>query len=122
MIFRKVETPQPKADPDATPAPVHGIILNERMAKIGTTYRSKPEVFYDIAGGMIEDTDMHYATSKLSFDVDTDDSDYDSKTQLVSGEDVQAAASGDLGKMLLKQRMARLSQAGHRGDTFDEMK
>ena len=123
VIFRKVEMPQPKQDPDVMAAPVHGIILNERMAKIGTTYQSKPEVFYDIGGDLNDDIDMHYETSKLSLDVDTDtDSDYDSKTHLVSGEELQAAPSGDLGRMLLKQRMARLSQAGHRGDTFDELK
>ena len=93
---------------------VHGVTLNENMAKIRSTYRSSGDVFYDIADGWADQAGMPYASSKLSVDVDAA---YDSQTQLMmADEDISHCQSGDVATMLLQQRMGRLKSVAEEQD------
>ena len=105
MIFRKVEMSRPQENVNGAPV-IHGVMLNERMAKIGSTLHSTDDVFYDIADGSADESSMQHASSKIALDLDGDGI-YDSKTQLMAVSD-----DGDVATMLLQQRAGRLkSQA-----------
>ena len=114
-IFRNVEMSSPNTKKQAPV--VHGVTLNENMAKIRSTYQSAGDVFYDIADGWTDDAGMPYASSKLSIDVDKA---YDSKTQLMmKDEDISHCQSGDVATMLLQQRMGRLKSVADEQDDID---